>query len=70
MNSSFFVPKSWNRYGCETPARRAIASVEVPASPLGANSTAGGRDHRVAALFGGEAGEAVSGWHGEELSEH
>src|SRR5438105_869234 len=38
MNSSFLVPKSWNRYGCETPARRAMASVEVPARPPCENS--------------------------------
>ena len=30
-NRSFFVAYSWNRYGCETPTRRAIACVEVPA---------------------------------------
>ena len=31
MNRSFFVTYSWNRYGCETPTRRAIDWVEVPA---------------------------------------
>ena len=30
MNSSFFEPKSRKRYGCEMPARRAIASVDAP----------------------------------------
>ena len=30
-NRSSFVAYSWNRYGCETPTRRAIAIVEVPA---------------------------------------
>jgi hypothetical protein len=29
-NSSRFVLNSRNRYGCEIPASRAIASVEVP----------------------------------------
>ncbi len=39
MNSSFFEPKRRKRYGCEMPARRAIASVEAPWSPRSANST-------------------------------
>src|SRR2546422_7257932 len=38
LKSSFFVPKSRKRYGCETPARRAMSSVEVPAQPRSANS--------------------------------
>ncbi len=38
-NSSFFVPKSWKTYGCETPTRRAIASVEAPTRPPVANSS-------------------------------
>ena len=36
--SSFFVPNSWKTYGCETPTRRAIASVEAPTRPPVANS--------------------------------
>src|SRR3954469_24115880 len=36
---SFFVPNSWNTYGCETPTRRAIASVDAPTSPPVANSS-------------------------------
>src|SRR2546427_440849 len=38
LKSSFFVPKSRKRYGCEMPARRAMSSVEVPAQPRSANS--------------------------------
>ena len=30
MKSSFFVPNSRKRYGCEIPARSAIVSVDVP----------------------------------------
>src|SRR2546430_3760920 len=37
--SSFLVPKRRNRYGCETPALRAITSVEVPCRPCAANSS-------------------------------
>ena len=39
MKSSRFVPKRRKRYGCETPARRAIASVDVPWRPVCANSS-------------------------------
>src|SRR3954451_119193 len=38
MYSSFFVPKSRKRYGCEMPALRAMSSVEVPTYPPSANS--------------------------------
>src|SRR5207253_3798146 len=38
LKSSFFVPKSRKRYGCEMPALRAMSSVEVPAQPRSANS--------------------------------
>jgi hypothetical protein len=38
MNRSFFVPYRRNRYGCEIPARRAIASVGVPWYPAAENS--------------------------------
>ena len=38
MNRPFFVPNSWNRYGCDTPARTAMACVDVPAYPRAANS--------------------------------
>ena len=36
--SSFFEPKSLNRYGWEMPASRAIESVEAPCKPCRANS--------------------------------
>ena len=39
MKSSFFEPNRRKRYGCEIPARRAIASVDAPCSPRSANST-------------------------------
>ena len=39
MNSSFFVRKSRNRYGCEMPARRAISSVDAPESPCSAKTS-------------------------------
>ena len=39
MKSSFLVPKSRKRYGCEIPARSAIVSVEVPWYPVDANSS-------------------------------
>ena len=39
MKSAFFDPKSRKRYGCEIPARRAIASVDAPCSPWRANSS-------------------------------
>ena len=68
-NSSSFVAKSWNRYGCETPTLRAIAWVEVPAYPVAANSIDRGGDHGVAAFVGGEL---LGGrWsHSAQLSEY
>jgi hypothetical protein len=34
-----FVPKSWKTDGCETPTRRAIASIDAPMRPPVANSS-------------------------------
>ena len=38
MKSSFLVPKSWKRYGCDTPTCFAMASTGVPWRPPMANS--------------------------------
>src|SRR5581483_6411724 len=63
MKRSFFVPKSRKRYGWETPARRAIASVEVPWRPRSANSTNAAStisSRRSAALF--RSPVVATGW--------
>ena len=38
-NSSFLVPYSRNRYGCEMPTLRAMVSVDVPWRPVSANAS-------------------------------
>ena len=56
MKSSFFVPNSRNRYGCEIPARSAIVSVDVPWKPVEANSALRRLEDRLAALLGRHPG--------------
>ena len=43
------------KYGCDTPARRAIAFVEVPAEPAVRELDRGGGDHLVATFIGGQS---------------
>src|SRR3954469_25531099 len=68
MYSSFFVPKSRKRYGCEMPALRAMSSVEVPTYPPSANSTSAASSTvsrrsaalmRVVVIFGSTSGRLV-----------